>query len=115
MDLHEFQAKELLARHGIRIPKGRLAETASGAEAAAQALGARRFAVKAQILAGDRGKHGGVRFAETPTMAGSEAERLLGRQLAPGQTGPGGLLVRWVYVEEAVDCIQLFYAAVVLD
>jgi succinyl-CoA synthetase beta subunit len=56
-----------------------------------------------------------VRFAETPAMAGSEAGRLLGRQLATGQTGPGGLLVRWVYVEEAVDCIQLFYAAVVLD
>lgn len=115
MDLHEFQAKELLVRYGIRIPKGRLADTAVAAEAAAQALGARRFAVKAQILAGDRGRHGGVRFADTPAVAASEAGDLLGRQLATRQTTPRGLSVRWVYIEEALAPAQLFYAAVVLD
>jgi succinyl-CoA synthetase beta subunit len=115
MDLHEFQAKELLARYGIRIPKGHLADAPAGAEAAAQALGARRYAVKAQILAGDRGKRGGVRFADTPASVGSEAGHLLGKQLATAQTPPSGLSVRWVYIEEAVEAAQLFYAAVVLD
>lgn len=115
MDLHEFQAKELLVRHGMRIPRGRLADTPVAAEAAAQALGARRFAVKAQILAGDRGKHGGVRFAGTPALVASEAGSLLGKQLATAQTPPRGLFVRWVYIEEAVDAAQLFYAAVVID
>jgi succinyl-CoA synthetase beta subunit len=115
MDLHEFQAKELLVRYGIRIPRGRLADTAAGAEAAAHALGARRFAVKAQILAGDRSKRGGVRFADIPASVASEAGNLLGKQLATAQTPPRGLSVRWVYIEEAVDSAQLFYAAVILD
>jgi succinyl-CoA synthetase beta subunit len=115
MDLHEFQAKELLVRYGIRIPRGRLADTPLAAERAAHALGARRFAVKAQILAGDRGKHGGVRFAATPAAVGSAAGNLLGRQLATGQTSPLGLSVRWVYIEEAIDAAHLFYAAVALD
>lgn len=115
MDLHEFQAKELLARYGIRIPKGRLADTPVAAESAARGLASRRFAVKAQILAGDRGRHGGVRFADTPALVASEAGRLLGRQLATGQTAPRGLSVRWVYIEEAIASTQFFYAAVALD
>ncbi|MFM9850821.1 MAG: succinate--CoA ligase subunit beta [Hyphomicrobiaceae bacterium] len=115
MDLHEFQAKELLARYGVRLPRGRLAGTPDAAEAGAHALRARRFAVKAQVLAGDRNKHGGVRFADTPAMVGSEAGSLLGRPLAMGQTSPLGRSVRWVYIEEAIDAAHLFYAAVVLD
>jgi succinyl-CoA synthetase beta subunit len=115
MDLHEFQAKELLVRYGIRIPKGHLADTPAAAEAAAQALGARRFAVQAQILAGDRGKHHGVRFAESPAVVASAAADLLGKRLATAQTPPRGLSVRWVYIEEAIDTAQLFYAAVVID
>src|SRR5688572_6217306 len=115
MDLHEFQAKELLARYGIRIPKGHLADTPAAAEAVAQALDARRFAVKAQILAGDRGKHRGVRFADSPTSVALAAAGLLGTRLATAQTPPRGLSVRWVYIEEAIDTAQLFYAAVVID
>jgi succinyl-CoA synthetase beta subunit len=115
MDLHEFQAKELLVRYGIRIPKGHLADTPAAAEAVAQNLGARRFAVKAQILAGDRGKHRGVRFADAPALVASSAADLLGKRLATAQTPPRGLSVRWVYIEEAVDTAQLFYAAVVID
>jgi succinyl-CoA synthetase beta subunit len=115
MDLHEFQAKELLVRYGIRIPRGHLADTAVAAEAAAQTVGARRFAVKAQILAGDRRKHGGVRFADTPALVASEAGSFLGKQLATAQTPPRGRSVRWVYIEEAVDTAQLFYAAAAVD
>lgn len=115
MDLHEFQAKELLVRYGVRIPRGRLAGTPVAAEAVAHALRARCFAVKAQVLAGDRNKHGGVRFADTPALVASEAGNLLGRQLATSQTSLLGLSVRWVYIEEAVDSAHLFYAAVVLD
>ncbi|NJO33647.1 MAG: succinyl-CoA synthetase subunit beta [Rhodospirillales bacterium] len=115
MDLHEFQAKELLVRYGIRVPRGHLADTAVAAEAAAQEIGARRFAVKAQILAGDRGKHGGVRFASTPALVASEAGSLLGKQLATTQSPLRGLSVRWVYIEEAVDTAQLLYAAAAVD
>jgi len=115
MDLHEFQAKELLARFGIDVPAGQVVETASDAERAAERLGSPRFVVKAQIKAGDRGQHGGVRFAASPRAVGAEAGTLLGKRIATAQTPTEGLLVKWVYVEEAVDAAQALYAAVVLD
>lgn len=115
MNVHEFQAKELLVRFGIDIPAGRLADTAADAETAAQRLGCARFVVKAQILAGDRGRHGGVRFASSPAQVRAEAAALLGARLATGQTTARGLAVKWVYVEEACDSVQHLYAGVVLD
>ena len=115
MDLHEFQAKELLARFGIEIPLGHVVEQASDAERAAEKLGSRRFVVKAQIKAGDRAQHGGVRFAASPRAAAAEAGALLGKRIATAQTPAAGLPVKWVYVEEAIDGGQALYAAVVLD
>lgn len=115
MDLHEFQAKELLVRFGVSIPEGRVVETAADAQRAAERLGSRRVAVKAQIKAGDRARHGGVRFADGPRAAGQEAGAMLGRQIATPQTPEDGALVKWVYVEEAVEAVQLLYAAVMLD
>ena len=115
MDLHEFQAKELLERFGIDTPGGRVVESVADAQRAAEGLGGRDLVVKAQIRAGDRARHGGVRFADSPRTAASEAGKLLGRRIATPQTPEGGALVRWVYVEEAVEAVQLLYAAVVLD
>jgi succinyl-CoA synthetase beta subunit len=115
MDLHEFQAKELLERFGISIPQGRVVESAADAERAAEGLGSRRFMVKAQIRAGGRARHGGVRFADSARAAAAEAGALLGRRIATPQTPEGGALVKWVYVEEEVEAIQLLYAAVLLD
>jgi succinyl-CoA synthetase beta subunit len=115
MDLHEFQAKELLERFGVRIPAGRVVESAADAHRVAEGIGGRRFLVKAQIRAGDRARHGGVRFADGPRAAGAEAGAVLGRSIATPQTPEGGSLVKWVYVEEAVHAVRLLYAAVVLD
>ena len=115
MDLHEFQAKELLARFGINIPRGHVVDTASAAQAVAEKLGSRRFVVKAQIKAGDRAKHGGVRFAASPGAVGAEAGALLGSRLVTAQTPSAGLPVKWVYVEEAIEAAQVLYVAVVLD
>jgi succinyl-CoA synthetase beta subunit len=115
MDLHEFQAKELLERFGIDVPGGRVVESAGDAERAANALGGRRFVVKAQIRAGDRARHGGVSFADSPRAAAAEAGALLGRRIVTPQTPDGGALVKWVYVEEKIDAVQQLYAAVLLD
>jgi succinyl-CoA synthetase beta subunit len=115
MDLHEFQAKELLARFGISVPRGQVVDSASDAEKAAEKLASSRFVVKAQIKAGDRAQHGGVRFAASPRAVGTEAGALLGKRIATAQTPAAGLPVKWVYVEEAVDVVQALYAAVVLD
>ena len=115
MHMHEFQAKELLASHEIEVPRGRVADNAADAERIARRFGADRFVVKAQVLSGDRETAGGVRFAATPEGVRQTADTLLGRMLVTPHTGPGGEKVRWVYVEEAVDAIKLFYAAVSLD
>jgi succinyl-CoA synthetase beta subunit len=115
MNLHEFQAKELLERFGIDIPGARVVESAADAQRAAEGLGGRRFVVKAQIRAGDRSRHGGVRFADSPRAVAVEAGALLGRRIVTPQTPEGGALVKWVYVEEVIDAVQQLYAAVVLD
>jgi succinyl-CoA synthetase beta subunit len=115
MFLHEFQAKELLARYGISAPKGRVAASAAEAERAARRLGARRFAIKAQVHAGDRGANGGVLFADDPAGVGQAAGRLIGRPLVTSQTAPSGQLVRLAYVEEAIEIQRLLYLAVMID
>jgi succinyl-CoA synthetase beta subunit len=115
MYMHEFQAKEILSSHGIEVPRGRVADNASDAERIARRFGCDRFAIKAQVLSGDREGAGGVRFAATPEGVRQTAEQMLGRTLVTPQTGPRGEKVRWVYVEEAVDPVKLLYAAVSLD
>jgi succinyl-CoA synthetase beta subunit len=115
MNLYEFQAKELLARFGILVPRGRLAESSQDAERVASRLGFADHVVKAQIHAGDRARAGGVRFAATPDAVGRVAAELVGRPLVTPQTGAGGQRVRWVYIEERVAALRHLYAAVTLD
>lgn len=115
MNLHEFQAKELLAQFGVRIPRGRIAGSGAEAESVARRLGFTRCVVKAQVHAGDRAANGGVRFAASPAEAGSIASELIGQPLVTAQTGPAGQQVRWVYVEEAVEFLRSIYCAITLD
>ncbi len=115
MKIHEFQAKEIFRRHGIHVPRGSLARTPEEAREAALALPGDGWVVKAQILAGGRGKAGGILLASTPDEVESHARRLLGAPLVTSQTGPRGRPVRAVLVEERVDVIQEIYAGVTVD
>ncbi len=114
MNLHEFQAKALLAEHGVPVPRGRPVETVEAAREAARDLGL-PVVVKAQIHAGGRGKAGGVRLARTEEAVGEAAEALLGSTLVTRQTGPGGRKVRRLLVEEGVDIARELYASFILD
>ncbi len=115
MDLHEFQSKEILSRYGVAVPPGRVAWTAEEAESIARELDARRFAVKAQVHAGGRGRAGGVRLAATSDQVRSIAADLLGTTLVTEQTGPAGRTVRRVYVEAGVEAKRDLYVAVLVD
>ena len=115
MNLYEFQAKELICRFGIEIPRGRVAGSAEDAERLARRLAFPRFAIKAQIHGGARGEAGGIRFAATPEEARAITGQLLAKPLVTSQTKPSGEKVRWVYVEEAFDIAQEIYAAVVVN
>jgi len=115
MNLHEFQAKELLAPFGIQIPRGRIASSGPEAESVARRLGFTHCVVKAQVHAGDRAANGGVRFAASPVEAGSIAADLIGQPLVTAQTSPAGQRVRWVYVEEAIEFDRSLYCAITLD
>lgn len=115
MNLYEFQAKELLARFDVAIPRGRVAGSAEDAERVAHRLGFQRYVVKAQVHAGDRMAGGGIRFATSPAAVGEAARGMLGRPLVTTQTSAAGQTVRWVYVEEAIEAPRLLYAAVMLD
>jgi succinyl-CoA synthetase beta subunit len=115
MNLYEFQAKELIARFGLEIPRGRVASSAEDAERFARRLAFHRFAIKAQIHGGGRGVAGGVKFASTPQEAGVITGKMLARPLVTKQTKPGGEIVRWVYVEEAFDVVSEIYAAVSVE
>jgi len=115
MNLHEYQAKELLRRHGVASPKGQLARSAEEAAAAAQVLGGSRWVVKAQIHAGLRQDAGGVRPCDTAEAVAEAARSLLGSRLVTPQTGAGGKLVHAVYVEQAVDFEREIYLAALVD
>ena len=114
MNIHEYQAKQWLARFGVPVPVGRVADTADEARAAAEEIGF-PCVVKAQIHAGGRGKAGGVKVVHTADEAGSFAEGLLGKSLVTHQTGPEGRVVRRVWVEEASRIAKEFYCSIVLD
>ena len=115
MNIHEYQAKEILGRHGVPLPRGRVAESAEAAEAAARDIGGVGWAVKAQVHAGGRGKAGGIRLAGSPEEVRTAAESLLGSQLVTAQTGPEGKTVRRVYVEQNVGYARELYLAVLVD
>jgi succinyl-CoA synthetase beta subunit len=114
VNIHEFQAKALLAGYGVAVPDGRVATTPSEAEAAARALGT-PCVVKAQIHAGGRGKGGGVKVVHSAEDAGRVAATLLGRALVTHQTGPEGRVVRRVLVEQGLDIARELYFGIVLD
>ncbi len=114
MKVHEYQAKEVLARYGVAVPKGILITDAGEARAAAEKLGG-RVVVKAQIHAGGRGKGGGVKLAATPDEAADLAGQILGMTLVTKQTGPEGRLVRRVLIEEALPIDRELYLGIVLD
>jgi len=115
MQLHEFQAKDLLRRYQIDTPPGQIALTPDEAAAAARQIGSDSLFVKAQILAGDRAAAGGVRAVRSPSGARAAAAELLGRKLATSQTGPGGYAVKRVLIEAGVDAAQAFYVALRVD
>ncbi len=115
MNIHEYQGKAILARHGVAVPRGRVAETPADAEAVARELGTPAVVVKAQIHAGGRGKGGGVKVAKGPAEARAAAERILGMRLVTHQTGPEGRIVRKVLVEEGSEIARELYLGLVLD
>ncbi len=115
MEIHEFQAKALLARYAVACPKGMLATSADGAERAARQVGPGPVMVKAQVLAGDRAGGGGIHVAQSPELGRAAAAGLLGRRLVTEQTGPGGEIVKRVLVEASVSSVQDLYLAMMVD
>ena len=114
MNIHEHQAKALLAAYGIEVPRGLVASSGEEARQAAVKLGG-RVVVKAQVHAGGRGKGGGVRVVEDSASAASAATDILGRNLVTPQTDKNGVPVAQVLVEEALSIVNEFYLAVVVD
>ena len=114
MNLHEHQAKALLAEYGVPVPRGRAAASVAEALSAASDLGL-PVVVKAQIHAGGRGKAGGVRLARTETEVRAAAEALLGSTLVTKQTGPAGRVVRTLLIEEGVAIARELYASFLID
>jgi len=114
MNIHEYQAKEILSSYGIPVPRGRVALTADQVERAAKEMGG-RCVVKAQIYAGGRGKAGGVKLVHHPEQAQELGKELFGKRLVTPQTGTEGLKVRRILVEEAVEISREFYLSITLD
>jgi succinyl-CoA synthetase beta subunit len=114
MKIHEYQAKQILARYGVRIPRGEIAHTKDEARKIAERLGGLTV-VKAQIHAGGRGKGGGVKLAKTPEQAEQLAGQILGMNLVTHQTGPEGRTVQKVYIEEGLDIRRELYLGIVID
>ena len=115
MNIHEYQAKGLMGKFGVAVPKGAVAYTAAEAKEAAQTLGGSIWAVKAQIHAGGRGKAGGVKIARSPEEVEAAAQSLLGRRLVTHQTGPQGKEVSRVYVEAGCDIDRELYLGMLVD
>ncbi|WKZ57003.1 MAG: ADP-forming succinate--CoA ligase subunit beta [Bdellovibrionota bacterium] len=115
MNLHEYQAKELLAQYGLPVLEGYLCYTPGEVEAAADNLGGGICVVKAQVHAGGRGKAGGVKLAKTPAEARSHGEKILGMRLVTPQTGEKGKVVRKVYVEAGCNIDREFYLSLLVD
>jgi len=114
LKIHEYQAKEILRRHGIATPRGEVTDQPSEARRICEELGG-RCVVKAQIHAGGRGKGGGVKLAGSPEEAETLAGQILGMQLVTHQTGPEGQEVKKVYIEEASEIARELYVSVTLD
>ncbi len=115
MNVHEYQAKQMLRAFGVAVPEGRLAQTPAEAEEAARALGADIVVVKAQVHAGGRGKAGGIRLAKSSSEAKHVASEILGMRLRTPQTGADGKVVRKIWVEAGSRIARELYLGIVLD
>lgn len=115
MNLHEYQAKQLLADYGVRIPAGFALRSAHDTALTAERLGGNQWVIKAQIHAGARGKAGGVRRVDTLTALQAAAEEMLGRRMVTAQTGPQGLPVEAVLIEAPCAVAREFYVAMSVD
>src|SRR5262252_10399587 len=115
MNIHEYQAKEVLRKYGVSVPNGQVAYTPKEAVAAAQSLGGKLWVVKAQIHAGGRGKGGGVKVAKSLDEVRGLAGKILGMQLITHQTGAQGEKVRRLLIEEGADIKKELYVGMVVD
>jgi len=115
MNIHEYQAKQLLAQYGVPVPKGGVAFTVDDAVKAAEELGGPVWVVKSQIHAGGRGKGGGVKVVKSTADVRAEATRMLGMTLVTHQTGPEGKEVGRVYVEDGCDIARELYLSLLVD
>lgn len=115
MDIHEYQAKEVLAGFGVAVPEGALAYSPEQAAYRAREMGGERWVVKAQVHAGGRGKAGGVKVCSSDVEIGEACEDMFGMKLVTHQTGPDGKGVYRVYVEAAVQIAREIYLGFVLD
>src|SRR5438034_648880 len=115
MNIHEFQAKALLKKYGVPVPRGEVASTPDEVLRVARELGGPVVVVKAQIHAGGRGKAGGVKVCKSPEEARTFAAGLFGKALVTHQTGPAGREVRRVLVEEGSDIARELYLGAVID
>jgi len=115
MKIHEYQAKGILAKFGVAVPRGEVIFKHEDAREAAQRLATKVVVVKAQIHAGGRGKAGGVKLAKSPEEAASLAERMLGMKLVTPQTGEEGRVVRRLLIEEGLDIKRELYLGILVD
>ena len=115
MNIHEYQAKAVLAKYGVAILKGGIAWTPAEAEKVAQTLPNGVYVVKAQIHAGGRGKAGGVKIVKTPADVRAAAEKMLGMNLVTKQTGAQGRIVKRLYIEQGCDIKRELYLGLLID
>ena len=115
MNIHEYQAKDLLKQYGAPVAEGLVAATPHEAKAHAEALGGGALVVKAQIHAGGRGKGGGIKLVKTLQELHAEADRMLGKPLVTPQTGPKGRVVRSVYVVKDTTIARELYLSLLVD
>ena len=115
MNIHEYQAKQLLSKYGVAVPKGGVAYTAAEAEDMAKELGGPVWVVKAQIHAGGRGKGGGVKVVKSTADVRETAHEILGMTLITHQTGPAGKEVKRVYIEDGCDIARELYLGALVD
>ena len=115
MDIHEYQAKEILARFGVAVPKGALAYSPEQAAYRAHEIGGKFWVVKAQVHTGGRGKAGGVKFCRSEDEVREAADGLLGKKLVTHQSGPAGKIVYRLFVEGGVAIARELYLGFVLD
>ena len=115
MNIHEYQAKRLLSEYGVPVPRGGISTGADEAVSVARDMGGSVWVVKAQIHAGGRGKGGGVRVAKSLDEVRTAAGEMTGMTLVTPQTGPGGRVVRQLYVEEGCDIARELYVGLLID